>query len=344
MRAIVHAGMPKTGTSAIQESYARTRVDGLHYLSWRGSNHTGLFVLLFDSRPESFPGFRASGATAESLARDRAEWQARLEAELSARPAPDILISGEGICGAGPATLARFRDWLGRFCDEIRVICYLRPPLSHMQSAFQQMLKSAGGPVPALPGRWPDYARRIARLDAAFGRENVTLRLFDRAALDNGDVVADFGNLIGHPLPPDAIRRVNESLSLEAVAALWVLRRRGQGLRSGARGALRANEGLLRALSRIGTSRLVIDPAVAAAVIAGKADEIAAIEARLGRPFRDPPPPPGRMIATADDLEAVALENADAIAAALARHLAEPRDDPEERLRRAFAAFGAMAR
>jgi len=63
MKIVIHPGMHKTGSSAIQNHFFETAYPGLRYARWNGSNHSGLFVLLFQE-PEllaSYWGFKSMG-------------------------------------------------------------------------------------------------------------------------------------------------------------------------------------------------------------------------------------------------------------------------------------------
>lgn len=51
MKIVIHAGMHKTGSSAIQDHFFDSAYPGLRYARWNGGNHSGLFHR--DQRPVS---------------------------------------------------------------------------------------------------------------------------------------------------------------------------------------------------------------------------------------------------------------------------------------------------
>ena len=91
MRVVIHAGMHKTGSSAIQQHFFRRAGDDMVYAPWNEGNHCGLFILLFQDpalQPQ-YHGFLHRGpAFAERLPAMREEWSARLRQAMDeAQPA-----------------------------------------------------------------------------------------------------------------------------------------------------------------------------------------------------------------------------------------------------------------
>ncbi|MGV8987414.1 MAG: hypothetical protein ACOH2H_14170 [Cypionkella sp.] len=95
--------------------------------------------------------------------------------------------------------------------DEIRIVVYLRRQDRHAVSHHQEGAKPDRSPegllwghsLNALPDPTPqqrlylDYNHRIAMWEKAFGSDNLSVRVFDRTLLNNGDIVSDMLSLIG---------------------------------------------------------------------------------------------------------------------------------------------------
>lgn len=116
--------------------------------------------------------------------------------------------------------------------DEIRIIAYLRRQdrhaISHHQEGARPNRKPEGllwgHSLSALPEPAPqqrlylDYDRRIGLWENAFGRDALRIRVFDRALLQDGDVVPDILALMG--IDPAGLVRVPDSnLSLDRLMA-----------------------------------------------------------------------------------------------------------------------------
>lgn len=97
-KVIIHAGMPKTGSTSIQEHFYKTRYPGLTYARSTGSNHGFLYSLLFEDPKElaSRPSFKRRGKDfCETLPGLREEWHASLTEDMNALGDNTILFSAE---------------------------------------------------------------------------------------------------------------------------------------------------------------------------------------------------------------------------------------------------------
>ena len=140
------------------------------------------------------------------------------------------------------------------------------------------------------------------------------LKEFSSDHLLNGDVVQDFAHEIGAgPLAEDQIIRANESLSLEAVALLYVQRKMGQGFVQGFDRAHAANNTFIARLGTIGRRKFAFSPQLLAPVLEKERDDIAWMEERLGHPFSETEAAHPDAIDSLDDLVDIALGQFDAV-------------------------------
>ena len=314
MRVVVHAGMHKTGSSSIQQTFVAHEVPGWYYPALTPTgNHSRVWITLFEDEPERTPANALAGLTAAELARRGARWRAELGEELAAGDR-HLLISAERVSKTSPVAAARARDWLGRWFPDITLIAYVRPPVSFMASAFQQVVNARGEDRIGGRGFWPEYRERFEKLDAVFGRENVRLKLYDPTTLLGGDVVLDLARELGVALSPEQVVRANESVSLEATALVFVQRRWGHGFVGGFRGAPRMNNDFVASLSQIGSSKLAFSPELVGPWLEENRSDVEWIEERLGCAVLDAPPTSGRLVSSEDDLLEIALENAEEVA------------------------------
>src|SRR5690606_39955083 len=139
-----------------------------------------------------------------------------------------VLMSGERMSSpetTSPEPFLRLRAAVAGQVGGIRVLGYVRAPRAFLASDFQQRLRmGAPADLGDLRLSLPRYRDRFEKLDRAFGAEAVDLRVFARARLAQGDVVADLAARMGVPPPPVA-DRYNQGLSLEATALLYAIRR-----------------------------------------------------------------------------------------------------------------------
>lgn len=202
-RLILHIGAHKTGTTALQHSLSVNRAllaaQGAAYVSSpeAGQLHHYLgFAVRGALLPEGFVAFDAE-VLADRLA------GADQDLVLASSENFSFFFQRAPIAALHAALRARF--------DDIRVVCYLRRQDRHAVSHHQEGAKPNrqaegqlwGHALTALPAASPDHAlyldydRRLGLWADVFGAEHLALRVYDRALLTGGDIVADFLALVG---------------------------------------------------------------------------------------------------------------------------------------------------
>lgn len=343
MRLIIHAGMNKTGSSSIQRTLEGMRDTNFEYVEWVSSNHSEMYVLLFQEEAllERYHIFQTQGVRLDELAKRRRTWRARLGDQLARTDKDLVVFSGEDISqpARNEVAVTAMQDYFARHFDDIRIIAYVRPPQSFINSAFQQKVKSAGVDRIDVRRLWPNYRQRFERLDRAFGRENVTLVKFDRENLREGDVVEDFIARSAITGERAAMRRINDSLSLEALALLFAHRRLAGGMKKGFASATRQNNAMVHQLSSIKGRKFELSAGLIADAIAANADDLAWMEERLETTLAEELVERDGQIGSEDDLLEVAGEAMGDLATLLGA-LAQRRAIPRER--RLSALLGCM--
>lgn len=188
----IHVGVHKTGTTALQYSLATRRAalkeQGISYPAagipaaaalW---GHHDLAWALRDGDP---------GGLCRMV-------RAEIGSEAGT-PSDRAVLSSEEFCLLRNATLFQplkdaFSGWA------FRPICYIRRQDQLLESVYNHHVKSLGETSDII-----DFARRIrrrldhrmvlGRLEQAFGRDTMTVRLYDKALI--GDTVSDFFSLLG---------------------------------------------------------------------------------------------------------------------------------------------------
>lgn len=314
MKTIIHAGMTKTGTSSIQRTLAGNVPAGVFYPNTLTGNHGGMATLLFEEQAKHAYMQQVQGITTADIERRKKHMNAQLVAGLSSQKYETCVFSAERIMAFDLRATECMRDFFASYSTDIQVIAYIRPPIGFMTSAFQQRLKTG---LSDLEIQWPFYRRFAEKLDKVFGRDRVALKKFDPKCLKDNNVVVDFFDMINRPLAAEDIVTTNESLSLEAVALLFAQRKLGDGFVQGFQGAAALNEIFIEALRGIGSSKLALAPELLNPIIEENRDDLEWMEDRLGEPLLDAPKTKGRLIATEEDLLAIAEENRDALNARL---------------------------
>ena|GEM_PF-1708361 len=280
--------MHKTGTSSIQQSlYGRLRSAEFSYPDFGTANHSFLLNAAF--RRSAAAQNKAQGVSSAEQAR------AQTAAALDICTGRTVLLSAEGMTLFTDEELAEFKAFLDGWFDDFRVIGYVRPPVAFMESQFQERLKIS---LPPWEQIRPNYRRRFEKFDALFGSERVSLWKFAPAGFAEGNVVRDFCAHLGIELPETRIDRVNEGLTLQAVALLYCYRLRHGAARTSA--VRQREQELLEVLGMLSGNKMHFGETLLHHRLLEIEEDVAWMEERLGEPIADQPHPQG--IASLEEL------------------------------------------
>jgi hypothetical protein len=233
VKLVLHIGMPKTGTSTLQEALSsRHRLlheAGILYPVAPGktTDHNALSCLLLP--PERVQReFRSPGRwSPESLLALGNEFWSDVQRQISGSPATTTVLSSEYLYQYRDEDVQALGALLRRLFDEIEVVAYVRHPAEYYLSMQQQKVKASY--AIRAPG---DFRARYAICLGRYVQEfdgRVSVRAFEREALVGGSIVQDFAS---HFLPEFVaapsqleIGEVNTSMSGEAMCIVQSLRR-----------------------------------------------------------------------------------------------------------------------
>lgn len=289
--------MPKTGTSSIQEYlFHQLRDPDFLYLGFGEVNAARALATLCLQRPEQFWAFRWNGDSGDRLARLAGRYRRKLQRGLSqARRQQRLPILSAEVCWAFHQDAhERLRDLLAAEGFQARVLVYLRPYLSQLESSFQQNIKwSTNCSSLTLDPEFMhqgvhhevkyDYVSRLQVLEAVYGFPNLTVRLFRRDALQAGCAVQDFCAQTGIRVVGRPVNRANDALSLDALRILYAYRKYAH---QPGRSSIREHTALLHHLQELGGGKLRLHPVVVESIADQLAGQDSAILERHGIDLR----------------------------------------------------------
>ena len=239
MQAILHIGDMKCGSKSIQGWLAANEslLDDHGFHRSAATRHSiydsGLACYALDDGDLTAEPRREHGIhAAVDVPACRRSLEERLTAEIAALP-PDargMLFSHEMLLSLAPPEVERLVALLRRRFSGVRVVAYLRRQDRLFLSLWGQRLKTHD------PGiRFCDdllahrsYLRMLEIWERAVGPANLAVRVFDRKAFVDGDLVTDFRTAAG--LPDDPRYQMptfrNESLDAASQSLLLELRER----------------------------------------------------------------------------------------------------------------------
>ena len=226
---IVNIGTPKTGSTSIQQTLVKANQLGklgtVCYMEDDPSLRAfkrGFLAALYrdeDKLPRMVAMWlRERGHTLES---QRESYRSKLSEVI--RREDSLLVCNEYLSSVKPDNIKRFLSDLTEYgVQDIRIVLYVRDPVSFYLSSLQQNL--VGSHVPRNPVRYRyNFRANIQNWRGVFG-DSLTVRAFDTRLLLDECVVRDFMSIaqdyFGVAFNDIEVLRSNESLSREAISIL----------------------------------------------------------------------------------------------------------------------------
>lgn len=227
MKLILHIGMPKTGSTALQEFLVRNRgallKQGVLYPMVDVSRLNHNFLSLFLFRNEQIPrSLKAKyGSNLDLMTKDaEANWN-QIKKQIKKYRPEVVILSGELVFrGLAIGDVDAFKLRLQELTNDIQVVLYIRQPSKLYLSQTQQYLKASSNfPFPGSEL----FQKGLEASEAGFSNKLLVIA-YERNQLYKGDICADFIHRALPKLQLDlnytSVHTYNESLSAESMAIL----------------------------------------------------------------------------------------------------------------------------
>lgn len=217
---ILHIGMPKTGSTAIQTALANYDRNGTRYARLGDCNHSiALDAIFGDGKgQEAHRRTHFLGQTASEEETARAHYSLLLESEL-AMERKRLILSGEVLSKFDGAGIQALWDRLSAASGCLRVIGYVRDPMSFASAIIQQCVKGRDTRLQ----RAVEYRDNFKAFQTIFGSDAFKLKAYDLSRFPQGSVVADFAAEFGLE-HVDLGTQENSAGSLDSIRLLNLLR------------------------------------------------------------------------------------------------------------------------
>lgn len=215
---ILHIGTHKTGSSSIQEGFQCFDDGTTRYAQLGYSNHSLPICTLFAEKYLQYHVWIKRGLSNVEIEAIRDKARQDLVAELCRPLTKRLIISGEGISLLSESEKIALLDFLKKYKVTIRVVCYLREPMSFAVSAFQESVKHGNHSVAPVAVK---YRYKLLPFIDNLPAGSVTVKVFDKKLLARGDVYHDFCDIVGVRPAGYFGRVVNDSLTVPALKLTW---------------------------------------------------------------------------------------------------------------------------
>ena len=227
--AILHIGAEKTGTTSIQVTLHRNRerlaAQGFHHSLALGQVRN-IDLAVFCESDDAMDDLRRSllDGDIKALPRYRERLVKRFDDEIAQSEARTLIVSNEHLQSRliGDEEKRNLLKFTQRCADKIRVIVYLRRQDQMAVSLHSTRFKSGewgfDDMFPEGTTYYYQFDELVKGYIRVFGRDAVTVRIFEPDSMLDGDAVADFLSLCGVAKTEGwiTVGRGNESLRPEA--------------------------------------------------------------------------------------------------------------------------------
>ena len=279
---IIHIGMPKTGSSALQESLFTNIIDNrVSYANLPVSNHSAIIFSMFASRPESHSLHQGMKHSKEDIVKFNEKNKKLLIDSFSKNNTNIEIISGEDIFHIDYEGLKKMKFFLETYFKKILIVGYVRAPKSFMESAFQQLVKNHKMDSFDFSIIYPYYKDKLEKFDTVFGSENVYLWKFDPKIFPKGDITLDFCKRLDIKTDDKLALRSNDAISEEAIALLFANHKYGKQFDFSNK-EMQINNKLIEEISIIGKKKFKFSPKLINDVLSKYEADLKWIEDRMG--------------------------------------------------------------
>lgn len=234
----LHIGLPKTGTSSIQQylrnNRAPMRRQGFVVPTTLGRlNHEHVTLHALADRDKSTVRRRHGLLSVEAVRTFREGLRAELAKEAAAWSLDEaVVVSGEHMSMLHkPEEFERLKELTAVMgaSRPVRVVVYLRRQDLYCLSGYSQRIK-AGAVL-----QWSelekeidrsefDYEAMLARWSGSFGKESIDVRVFERGQWAGGELISDFMAALGCSIGPEFGKAIHKNASLD-IRSLEFMRR-----------------------------------------------------------------------------------------------------------------------
>lgn len=221
---ILHVGMPKTGSTAIQRNFkGYDNSDALFPQLAHSRRHADPLIRLFASDADHYFATKRREKGVLHAIPSREQSRLALKSAMRRAEGRKVILSSESLpARLGRPDLIKLRNWMRKHAREVRILAYLRPPVSAASSDLHQSLIKAK--MTKLHVQSPRYSL-MENFIRVFGEERVELVKYDSGQFSHGNIVHDFADRAGIPLPPKLIGGINRSAKAPHLAMMMALNR-----------------------------------------------------------------------------------------------------------------------
>ena len=237
MKAFLHIGTEKTGTTTIQNFLAKNRKhlleDGYLYPSSPGqTNHIKLAILAMKSSKIQYIHKIFDLKTPKQVTKFQSQFKKNFTRELSLADFQTVILSNEH-CSSQlilKEDIERLKTFLNNFFEDIKIIIYLRRQDKYLASLYSTAIQCGHSEPFNLPSkdtlqRRYNYYYILKEWESVFGKDNIIVKIFERHQMLEGNLLTDFTNALDIKLDNryELLPNLNQSLDIYSLEYLRII-------------------------------------------------------------------------------------------------------------------------
>ncbi|MFY1714018.1 hypothetical protein J3366_21330 [Tritonibacter mobilis] len=221
---ILHIGFHKTGSTSIQSALKGYDKSGVKYASFHEENHSIPIYTIFSENRYNYHIWQREGLSKSDIDFKKNEYLEILHNELGNGTASKLIISGEDMSVLQPSEVDYLASTIKSYGVNVKVICYVRHPLSWVASNTQERVKAGMKIV----NTGSIFRAAIENYINSFGDDSVFVFDFERETNKHNSVVRHFSKILSLNIKEP--KRANEGMTAVEFALLSELNEASRSL------------------------------------------------------------------------------------------------------------------
>ena len=237
MKAFLHIGTEKTGTTTIQNFLAKNRKylleDGYLYPSSPGkTNHIKLAIFAMKSSEIGYIHKLFGLTTPEQVTKFQSQFKKKFTQELSLANFQTVILSSEH-CSSQlirKEDIEKLKTFLDDFFEETKIIIYVRRQDKYLASLYSTGIICGRTKPLNLPSkdtleRRYDYYNIIKKWESVFKKNKIIVKVFEREQMLEGNLLKDFTNTLDIKLDDryKLFPNLNQSLDIYSLEYIRII-------------------------------------------------------------------------------------------------------------------------
>ena len=214
---IIHIGLHKTGSTAIQLALRHYRDDTTRYACFTEQNHSIPMCTIFAKNIKSHHFYKNWAISEKQIKKRKKIFKAELEYDLNDPSLQQLIISGEDISSLDADDKIKMLNFFKLHNWNCKILCFVRNQIEWAASAASTIIELSENPK----NLNINFKERLLPFIDNLGLQNVYVFDYSNLVKNNINLIDFVSKFLNIKLTTNKIK--NESLSLEAIAIIFKL-------------------------------------------------------------------------------------------------------------------------